>query len=114
MSSLTTYNNSSRSGRATVLVLLSLTLMLGLAFALVSPRRLPTSSTFRSIHSSTKLAMSKKVLVPIGEGSEEIETTCITDTLTRFGADVTIASVMKGELVCKMSRGIKVCFLEIL
>jgi 4-methyl-5(b-hydroxyethyl)-thiazole monophosphate biosynthesis len=33
---------------------------------------------------------------------------CITDTLTRFGAEVTIASVMNGELVCKMSRGIKV------
>lgn len=52
--------------------------------------------------------MSKKVLVPIAEDSEEIETTAITDTLTRFGADVTIASVMPGELVCKMSRGIKV------
>ena len=52
--------------------------------------------------------MSKKVLVPIGDGSEEIETTCITDTLTRFGAEVTVASVMNGELVCKMSRGIKV------
>ncbi|CAJ1952528.1 unnamed protein product [Cylindrotheca closterium] len=52
--------------------------------------------------------MAKRVLVPVAEGSEEIETTCITDTLTRFGAEVTIASVMPGELVCKMSRGIKV------
>jgi 4-methyl-5(b-hydroxyethyl)-thiazole monophosphate biosynthesis len=51
----------------------------------------------------------KRVLVPIADGSEEIETTSITDTLTRFGADVTVASVMPGgELVCKMSRGIKV------
>ena len=58
---------------------------------------------------STTLRMSKRVLVPIADGSEEIETTCITDTLTRFGADVTIASVMpEGQLVCKMSRGIKV------
>ena len=64
----------------------------------------------RPYSSSTSLAMSKKVLVPIGDGSEEIETTCITDTLARFGADVTIASVMNGELVCKMSRGIKVSF----
>ena len=56
------------------------------------------------------LGMSKRVLVPIADGSEEIETTCITDTLTRFGADVTTASVMPGgELLCKMSRGIKVC-----
>ena len=67
---------------------------------------------FQSCFFSTSLAMSssptQRVLVPIGEGSEEIETTCITDTLTRFGAEVTVASVMNGELVCKMSRGIKV------
>ncbi|KAG7343737.1 hypothetical protein IV203_021745 [Nitzschia inconspicua] len=55
----------------------------------------------------TALNMVKRVLVPIAEGSEEIETTCITDTLTRFGAEVTIASVMP-DLLCKMSRGIKV------
>lgn len=53
--------------------------------------------------------MTKHVLVPIGDGSEEIETTCITDTLTRFGAQVTVASVKSnGELLCTMSRGIKV------
>ena len=72
------------------------------------------SSAFQPAHprlffsSSSALAMSKRVLVPIGEGSEEIETTCITDILVRFGAKVTIASVMNGELLCKMSRGIKV------
>ena len=70
----------------------------------------PTRS-YRELHrTSTTLRMSKRVLVPIADGSEEIETTCITDTLTRFGADVTTASVMpEGQLVCKMSRGIKVC-----
>eukprot|EP00522_Entomoneis_paludosa_P010559 CAMPEP_0172450910 /NCGR_PEP_ID=MMETSP1065-20121228/9098_1 /TAXON_ID=265537 /ORGANISM="Amphiprora paludosa, Strain CCMP125" /LENGTH=188 /DNA_ID=CAMNT_0013202757 /DNA_START=256 /DNA_END=822 /DNA_ORIENTATION=+ len=53
--------------------------------------------------------MSKRVLVPIADGSEEIETTCITDTLVRFGASVTIASVKPdGTLLCKMSRGIQV------
>lgn len=53
--------------------------------------------------------MSKRVLVPIADDSEEIETTCITDTLVRFGAEVVVASVKPGgELVCKMSRGIKV------
>lgn len=51
--------------------------------------------------------MSKSVLVPIADGSEEIETTAVTDTLTRFGATVTIASV-QSDLVCTMSRGIKV------
>lgn len=50
----------------------------------------------------------KKVLVPIADGSEEIETTCVTDTLTRFGAAVTVASVMPNQLVCTMSRGIKI------
>jgi len=66
---------------------------------------------YRNFHrTSMTLGMSKRVLVPIADGSEEIETTCITDTLTRFGADVTTASVMPGgELLCKMSRGVKVC-----
>lgn len=50
----------------------------------------------------------KHVLVPIAENSEEIETTCITDTLTRCGATVVVASVKPdGELMCKMSRGVK-------
>jgi 4-methyl-5(b-hydroxyethyl)-thiazole monophosphate biosynthesis len=52
---------------------------------------------------------SKHVLVPIADGSEEIETACITDTLTRFGAKVTVASVKPDQdLVCIMSRGLKV------
>ena len=51
----------------------------------------------------------KKVLVPIAHGSEEIETACIQDTLVRFGADVTVASVNPGgELLCTMSRGLLV------
>ena len=54
----------------------------------------------------------KRVLVPIGDGSEEIETSCITDTLTRAGAEVTVASVMpkarEGDLCCVMSRNLKV------
>ena len=59
--------------------------------------------------STTTTLMTKKVLVPIADGSEEIETTAITDTLTRFGAEVTVASVKKdGALTCTMSRGIKV------
>ena len=52
----------------------------------------------------------KRVLVPIAEDSEEIETSSITDVLTRFGAEVVVASVQPdGELVCKMSRGLKIC-----
>ncbi|GFH59245.1 DJ-1 family protein [Chaetoceros tenuissimus] len=59
--------------------------------------------------SSTSTEMKKRVLVPIAEDSEEIETSCITDVLTRFGAEVVVASVMPDNLVCKMSRGLKVC-----
>jgi hypothetical protein len=47
------------------------------------------------------------VLVPVADDSEEIETSCITDTLTRAGAEVVVASVMP-ELQVRMSRGLKV------
>jgi len=48
-----------------------------------------------------------KVLVPVAEDSEEIETACITDVLVRAGAAVTVASVEE-SLQVKMSRGLKV------
>lgn len=50
-----------------------------------------------------------RVLVPIGDGSEEIETSAITDVLVRGGVQVTVASVMAGgRLQCKMARGLNV------
>ena len=59
--------------------------------------------------SSSDAASKKQVLVPIADDSEEIETSCITDTLVRFGANVVVASVKPdGDLLCKMSRGLKV------
>ena len=65
------------------------------------------SAAARAYHVPTrKLAdasLMVKVLVPVANGSEEIETTCITDTLVRAGAEVVIASVE--GLQCKMSRG---------
>lgn len=72
-----------------------------------------TSKFFRShLKMSTTTneeQQAKRVLVPIADGSEEIETACITDTLTRFGAKVTVASVKADQdLVCIMSRGLKV------
>lgn len=76
------------------------------AFASNSSLRRQYAST-TSTPGASQLHMSKKVLVPIADGSEEIETTCITDTLTRFGAEVTTASVMS-SLTCTMSRGIKI------
>ena len=48
-----------------------------------------------------------RVLVPVADDSEEIETACITDTLVRAGAEVVVASVMP-ELQVRMSRGLKV------
>ncbi len=49
--------------------------------------------------------MAKKVLVPIADGTEEIEAACIIDTLRRAGADVTVASVDKLQVTA--SRGVK-------
>jgi len=50
--------------------------------------------------------MSKKVLVPIADGSEEIEAVCIIDVLRRAGAEVTVASV--GSLQVTASRGVRI------
>ena len=70
-----------------------------------------TTSLIRTMSSTSASEgeVKKRVLVPIAEDSEEIETTCITDVLARFGAEVVVASVKAdGDLVCKMSRGVKV------
>jgi len=78
------------------------------AFAAKNHRNRFKFMSVRRAMSATDSANSKRVLVPIANGSEEIETTCITDTLTRFGASVTVASAnADGSLVCTMSRGIK-------
>ena len=49
--------------------------------------------------------MSKNVLVPIADGSEEIEAVTMIDVLRRAGADVTVASV--NDLKVTASRGVK-------
>jgi len=51
-------------------------------------------------------ATTPKVLVPIAEGSEEIEAVCIIDVLRRAGADVTVASV--GDPQVTASRGVRI------
>ena len=49
--------------------------------------------------------MSKKILVPIANGTEEIEAVCIIDVLRRAESSVTVASV--DELQVTASRGVK-------
>ena len=49
--------------------------------------------------------MAKKVLVPIADGTEEIEAVCIIDVLRRAEASVTVASV--ADLQITASRGVK-------
>ena len=47
--------------------------------------------------------------MPIADGSEEIETACITDVLVRAGATVVTASVMpEGRTTVKMARGLNI------
>lgn len=47
-----------------------------------------------------------RVLVPVADGSEEIETVTIVDVLRRAGADVTLASVTP-DLLVHASRGVQ-------
>ncbi len=49
--------------------------------------------------------MAKKVLVPIADGTEEIEAVCIIDTLRRAEVEVTVASVDGPQVTA--SRGVK-------
>lgn len=50
--------------------------------------------------------MSKKVLVPVANGSEEIEAICIIDILRRAGAEVTVVSVDNPQITA--SRGVRI------
>lgn len=50
--------------------------------------------------------MTPSVLVPVADGTEEIEAVCIIDVLRRAGAEVVVASV--GDLQITASRGVKI------
>jgi 4-methyl-5(b-hydroxyethyl)-thiazole monophosphate biosynthesis len=62
--------------------------------------------------------MSLKVLVPVADGSEEIEAVCIIDVLRRAGCNVTVASVagdivtMSRKVLLKADRRIGECLKE--
>eukprot|EP00903_Cladosiphon_okamuranus_P008787 g8416.t3 len=51
--------------------------------------------------------LAKHVLVPVADGSEEIESVTIIDTLVRAGAVVTVASV-EDDIEVTCSRGVKI------
>lgn len=63
--------------------------------------------TRRAAATEVATAAKFRILVPIADDSEEIETACITDVLTRAGAVVLVASVT-GTHQVRMSRGLKV------
>jgi 4-methyl-5(b-hydroxyethyl)-thiazole monophosphate biosynthesis len=54
---------------------------------------------------ATEAVMTKKVLVPIADGTEEIEAVAIIDVLRRAGAEVTVASVDRLQVTA--SRGVR-------
>ena len=74
-------------------------------------RRLPLKTRNISklrMNMSSSSSKAVHVLVPVADGSEEIETSTIVDTLVRGGATVTVASVAP-HLVVTCSRGLKLC-----
>ncbi|KAI9914623.1 hypothetical protein PsorP6_008515 [Peronosclerospora sorghi] len=73
-------------------------------------RRIAELLLVASVFSRTlyKLAM-KTALIPIADGSEEIEAITLADVLTRGGFQVTLASIgKKPQNIVTMSRGVKV------
>lgn len=73
------------------------------AFAFSSIGQRGVQRTVVRMSSSSSL---KNVLVPVANGSEEIESVSIIDTLVRGGAKVTVASV-ESTLMVRCSRGVK-------
>ena len=65
------------------------------------------ASLFSSSSSSSATTKPKTALVPIANGSEEMETTVIVDVLRRAGCRVTVASC-EDELTCRMSRDVQI------
>ncbi|KAK0580582.1 hypothetical protein LWI29_003755 [Acer saccharum] len=76
-----------------LLLLLLLLLHSREAHPLKSALQNPPKSSFNNTHFNNQFCPSKKVLVPIGLGTEEMEAVILIGVLRRAGADVTVASV---------------------
>lgn len=50
----------------------------------------------------------KQVLIPVADGTEEIEAVTLIDVLRRAGAEVTVASVMAGRTTVVAARGVRI------
>ena len=59
--------------------------------------------------SATAAAKAKRVLVPIADGTEEIEVVTVVDVLRRAGAEVVLASIEDDDRIAvTCSRGVKI------
>ncbi|GLE11549.1 hypothetical protein PINS_up024024 [Pythium insidiosum] len=71
-------------------------------------RRLSTIVPASRMSSTSSLHSAPTVLIPVADGSEEIEAVTLADVLVRGGAHVTLASVgQKDQNVVRMSRGVQ-------
>ena len=75
------------------------------SWKLLAPSR---ALTTHAAAATTDDAPKKRVLVPIADGSEEIEVVTVVDVLRRAGADVVLASVEDDRLACVCSRGVTI------
>jgi 4-methyl-5(b-hydroxyethyl)-thiazole monophosphate biosynthesis len=71
---------------------------------MLDPERWPICMSVKFGNGERRQVMSKEVLVPIAEGTEELEAVTIIDVLRRAEARVTVASV--GGLQVTASRGV--------
>ena len=77
--------------------------------------RAPVARALISSAAGIAAAPTKHVLLPIANGTEEIEAVTIIDTLVRGGIKVTVATVHKDSLQVICSRGVKLivdCHIE--